>query len=65
MSKVVFLAHRNEKMDTEYTEYLSCPNCHNKTYKATYSKGSEFPRLSCSACGSYAGHFGWVDEANI
>lgn len=65
MSKVVFLAHRNENIDTETTEYLTCANCKNKTYVATYSHKSEFPRLKCAACGSLAGYFGWVDEENI
>lgn len=63
--KVVFLAHRNENMQTDVTEYLTCTNCKNKTYKATYNTNSAFPRMSCAACGSLAGYFGWVDEENI
>lgn len=63
--KVVFLAHRNDKVSTEYTEHLTCSNCKNKTYKATYEGNSEFPLLSCAACGNLAGYFGWVEEENI
>jgi ribosomal protein S27E len=65
VSKVVFLAHRNENMDTEYTEYLACKNCRNKTYVVVYGKASEFPSMRCACCGSEAGYFGWVDEENI
>lgn len=65
MTNVVFLAHRNEKVDTEQTEYLTCSNCRNKTYVGIYCSNSQFPRLKCAACGSLAGYFGWVDEENV
>ena len=63
--KVGFLAHRNKEADTDYIEFLSCSHCKNKTYKVTYNKESEFPLMSCAACGSFVGYFGWVNEENI
>lgn len=63
--KVVFLAHRNEKMETEISEHLTCPRCKNRTYIGTYTSSSKFPSLTCAVCGSMAGYFGWVDEENV
>jgi hypothetical protein len=65
MDKVVFLAHRSDKADTEYTEHLTCANCKNKTYIAIYTKNSEFPMMQCAACGNLAGYFGWINEENV
>jgi hypothetical protein len=59
--KVIFLAHRNDT-PTATTEMLTCGGCANKTWVAEYGGSSEFPRMNCSACGTLAGYFGWIDN---
>ena len=60
-SNVVFLAHRNDA-PTDVEETLVCGTCRNKTWKALYDATSQFPRLTCTCCGTRVGYFGWVKD---
>jgi hypothetical protein len=58
--KVIFLAYRNDQ-PTDTEEVLACKGCGNKTWKAIYPSGQEFPELQCACCGNRIGKFGWVE----
>ena len=42
--KVVFLAYRTDKADTDGKEVLACARCKNKAWTVVYD-GGEYPRL--------------------
>lgn len=62
--KVVFLAHSSESVATETVQIMACSECRNKTWVAEYGvKGSDFPHMKCAVCGTNAGYFGFVSDA--
>jgi len=66
MGDVVFLAHRNDSVNTDFVEFLSCKNCHNKSWLVVYEQEkSSFPRMKCACCGESAGLFGWVNQEDV
>ena len=59
--KVVFLAYRTDKADTDGKEVLACARCKNKAWTVVYD-GGEYPRLVCTACATDGGTSGWVGK---
>ena len=60
--KVVFLAYRTDKADTDGKEVLACARCKNKAWTVVYDGGSDYPRLVCTSCATDGGTFGWVGK---
>ena len=61
--KVVFLAYRTDKANTDGKEVLACARCKNKAWTVVYDdQGGEYPRLVCTACATDGGTFGWVSK---
>jgi hypothetical protein len=59
--KVVFLAYRSDKAETDGRELLACARCRNKAWLVVYD-GHDYPRLVCTACGTDGGTIGWVGK---
>ena len=61
--KVVFLAYRTDKANTDGKEVLACARCKNKAWTVVYDdQGDQYPRLVCTACATDGGTFGWVGK---
>ena len=61
--KVVFLAYRTDKANTDGKEVLAGARCKNKAWTGVYDdQGDQYPRLVCTACATDGGTFGCVSK---
>lgn len=57
--KLIFLAHRNEKLQESSTEVMACTFCRNKCFLFVFEGPKSFPRVQCAACKNNLGYVGW------
>lgn len=60
--KVVWLAFKSDKEQTEGLYLRACKTCRNKTYFLVDNGEADFPELRCAACGYSLGKIGWAHE---
>jgi hypothetical protein len=59
--RVVYLAFKNDKVQSDGITVQSCTWCGNKTF-IVVCQGEGFPMLKCSVCGNNIGKFGWAHD---